>query len=138
MKNKTSLAAGQAGLLFASAAVTALAMVAGIPFASAQPNGIQGVQPVVIQQPAGMNQDAYDYFPGYETYYNRTSHEFVYRDGTQWVRRPAPREVSREVMLAAPSVRMDFHDSPEFHHDSVIKNYPKGWAPPGKDQNGRK
>lgn len=137
MQNKTFFTGNQAGLLTASALMTTLTLVVCTPLASAQPNGIQGSQVVVIQ-PAGMNQDAYDYFPGYETYYNRTSREFVYRDGTQWVRRPAPRGITREALLAAPSVRMDFHDSPEFHHDSVIKNYPKGWTPPGKPRDDKK
>lgn len=72
-------------------------------------------------------EDDYDYYPGYEVYYSRTRHEYVYRDGTQWVRRPQPRGVQLDVLLAAPSVRVDFRDSPERHHDSVIRTYPRNW-----------
>lgn len=74
--------------------------------------------------------DDYDYYPGYETYYSRSRHEYVYRDGGAWVHRPQPNGVSLEVLLAAPSVRMDFRDSPEQHHDTVVRSYPKNWQRP--------
>jgi hypothetical protein len=38
------------------------------------------------------------------------------------------------VLLASPSVRMDFHDSPAQHHATVVKQYPKKWSSPGHDQ----
>ena len=76
--------------------------------------------------------DDYDYYPGYEVYYNRTRREYVYRDGNAWVRRPQPRGVTTNVLFASPSVRLDFHDSPELHHSTVVKSYPRNWAPPGK------
>lgn len=72
-------------------------------------------------------QDDYDYYPGYEVYYSRTRREYVYRDGSAWVRRPEPRGITLDVLLAAPSVRVDFRDSPELHHDTVIKSYPRNW-----------
>ena len=75
-------------------------------------------------------EDDYDYYPGYETYYSRNRHEYVYREGNVWVRRPEPRGVSASVFLAAPSVRLDFHDSPEQHHRTVIQSYPKTWKRP--------
>jgi hypothetical protein len=75
-------------------------------------------------------QDDYDYYPGYETYYSRNRHEYVYRDGNAWVRRPAPQGVTTEVILASPSIRVDFHDSPEQHHSNVVKSYPKTWKNP--------
>jgi hypothetical protein len=96
------------------------------------------VVPEVVIQPAVIVQDDYDYYPAYETYYNRTRHEFVYRDGANWVRRPQPNRVTPEAMMAAPSVRMDFHDSPELHHDSVTKSYPKNWAPPAPKSDEKK
>jgi len=75
-------------------------------------------------------QDDYDYYPEYETYYSRNRHEFVYLDGGMWVRRPEPRGISATVFLAAPSVRLDFHDAPERHHDTVIRSYPRTWRRP--------
>lgn len=72
-------------------------------------------------------QDDYDYYPRYETYYSRTRHEYVYREGNSWVRRPQPRGVSAEVLVSAPRVRVDFHDSPEQHHAEIVKTYPHDW-----------
>ena len=83
-------------------------------------------------QTVAVLQDDYDYYPGYETYYNRNRHEYVYRDGNAWVRRPAPHGVSADFLMTAPSVRLDFHDSPEQHHNAVIKSYPKTWKQPAK------
>jgi hypothetical protein len=77
-----------------------------------------------------MFQDDYDYFPGFETYYSRNRHEYVYREGNAWVRRPTPRNVSIEDLARTPFVRLDFHDSPEKHHSAVVRSYPKGWARP--------
>jgi len=137
MTNKNFFIAGPAGFAAGSALLTALTLAVCMPSASAQPIGSPGSQ-VVLIQPAAMNQDDYDYFPAYETYYNRTRREFVYRDGAQWVRRPEPRDANRDALLAGPSVRMDFHDSPEHHHDGVVKTYPKGWAPPAPKSDEKK
>ncbi len=85
--------------------------------------------------PVLVYQDDYDYYPDYGVYYGRNRHEFVYRDGNAWVRRTAPLGVSARVLLAAPSVRMDFRDGPE-HHDAVVaKRYPKNWKQPVQVQN---
>lgn len=70
-------------------------------------------------------EDDYDYYPRYEVYYSRSRHEYVYLDGNAWVRRSEPLGVSIDLLLATPSVRMDFRDSPEKHHNSVIRSYPK-------------
>ena len=78
--------------------------------------------------------DDYDYYPGYETYYNRERREYVYREGNTWVHRSEPKNVRREVLVAAPVVRMDFHDTPEQHHAAVVKQYPKNW----KRQDGKR
>lgn len=72
-------------------------------------------------------QDDYDYYPGYEVYYSRNRREYVYRDGNTWVRRPEPRGVTVSALFASASVRMEFRDSPEQHHGSVVKSYPKNW-----------
>ena len=71
--------------------------------------------------------DDYDYYPAYETYYSRNRREYVYLDGGTWVRRSQPLGVSIELLLAAPSVRLDFRDAPEQHHATVVRTYPKTW-----------
>ena len=35
------------------------------------------------------------------------------------------------MLFALPSVHVDFHDSPERHHDAVVHNYPRDWKRPG-------
>ena len=79
-------------------------------------------------------QDDYVYYPGYEVYYSSSRHQYAYREGRAWVSRPAPRGVSVNVLMASPSVRMDFHDSPAQHHAAIVRQYPKNWAPPGSNQ----
>jgi hypothetical protein len=75
-------------------------------------------------------EDDYVYYPGYDVYYNSSRHQYAYMEGGAWVSRPAPRGVSVDVLLASPSVRMDFHDSPVNHHAEMVKKYPKNWSPP--------
>ena len=75
--------------------------------------------------------DDYVYYPGYEVYYSYSRHDYLYRDGNVWVRGPAPRGVSVTVLRASPSVRMDFHDSPMRHHETVVHSYPRNWRPGG-------
>jgi hypothetical protein len=79
-------------------------------------------------------QDDYVYYPNYECYYSLSRHQYAYREGNAWVARPAPRGVSVNVLVASPSVRMNFHDSPSRHHAEVIKQYPKNWKPAGEKQ----
>src|SRR5271170_4150653 len=57
-------------------------------------------------------EDDYVYYPNYGVYYSSSRHQYAYLEGGAWVSRPAPRGVSVDVLLASPSVRMDFHDSP--------------------------
>ena len=77
----------------------------------------------------------YVYYPGYEVYYSSSRRQYTYRDGRSWVSRPAPPRVSAEILFAAPSVRLDFHDSPSRHHSTVVRQYPKHWAPPAGNPN---
>ena len=79
-------------------------------------------------------QDDYVYYPQYECYYSVSRHQYAYRDGNAWVARPAPREVSESVLMASPSVKMSFHDSPAHHHATVVKQYPKNWKPSAGNQ----
>lgn len=84
----------------------------------------------------GVLRDDYFYYPGYQVYYSSNRREYVYLDDNIWVTRPAPRWVSLDVLLASPSVRLDFQDAPELHHSRVMQQYPKNWQPPG-DNRGR-
>jgi hypothetical protein len=81
-------------------------------------------------------QDDYVYYPNYEVYYSSNHHQYRYRDGNAWVTRSAPPHVAVNVLFASPSVRMDFHDTPDRHHDTVVRSYPKNWSPPGKGREG--
>lgn len=72
-------------------------------------------------------EDDYDYYPAYEVYYSRNRREYVYRDRDQWIRRSEPSGISLNVLLASPSVRVDFRDAPERHHDTVVRTYPRNW-----------
>ena len=93
------------------------------------------VEPPSARVEAGiLVQDDYVYYPGYEVYYSGYRHQYIYRDGRAWVSRPEPPRVSVDVLFASPSVRLGFHDSPAFHHASVVRQYPKHWAPPRSNQ----
>jgi len=80
-------------------------------------------------------QDDYVYYPAYQVYYSSYRHQYIYQDGRSWVSRPAPPHVAAKVVLASPSVNVDFHDSPANHHARIVKQYPKQWTPPesGRD-----
>jgi hypothetical protein len=82
-------------------------------------------------------QDDYVYYPSYGVYYSSNRHQYAYVDGGAWVLRPQPRGVSVNVLLASPSVRMNFHDSPALHHAAIARQYPKSWKPSGGND-GRK
>ena len=86
---------------------------------------------VYAPAPTVVVQDDYVYYPGYQVYYSNSRHQYRYQEGRSWVWRPTPPRVSAEVLLASPSVRLDFHDAPERHHATVVRQYPKHWAPAG-------
>ena len=138
MTKKNILTVGTAGVIAGSAFLTAFTgcMVDG----SGQRSSYRGRPPVQTHTTV-VFEDDYDYYPGYEVYYSRSRHEYVYRDGNAWVRRPEPRGVTVDVLLAAPSVRMDFRDSPEQHHGTVVRSYPRNWKRPDQrhdDKNDRR
>jgi hypothetical protein len=91
------------------------------------------VAPPVVQTTVVV-QDDYVYYPNYQVYYSSRRHQYAYLEGGAWVSRPAPHGVSVNVLLASPSVRMNFHDSPANHHAMVVQQYPKNWRPPGANQ----
>ena len=64
-------------------------------------------------------QETYVYYPSYGMYYGRESHYYYYHDGRSWRGYREPRGVSSGVLLTAPSVAVDFHDSPARHHAQV-------------------
>ena len=134
MKRSIFRSTDKAGLVVGTALLAALTgcLMGG----SDQRGGYRG-SPVVQAHVTVVIQDDYDYYPGYETYYSRNRHEYVYRDGNAWVRRSEPRGVAASVLLAAPSVRLDFHDAPDQHHSSVVQSYPRNWTPPGGNRSAK-
>ena len=128
MINKTLFfKTGSAGFLCAA---SLLALLTGCGAYVEGPNaGIYVAPPVVA---VGV-QDDYVYYPGYNVYYNSNLHLYGYMDGGVWVSRPEPMGVSVDVLLASPSVRMDFHDSPANHYAAMSRQYPRNWTPSGAD-----
>ena len=94
--------------------------------------------PPVYVESGVVVQGGYVYYPGYQVYYSSNTRQYVYLDGNAWVTRPAPPRVSVDVLFASPSVRLDFHDAPAIHHTTVVRQYPKHWAPPGHSQGHQK
>src|SRR5277367_5146409 len=86
------------------------------------------VAPPVVEVAAPAD---YIYYPGYDVYFNSSIHQFAYMDGGVWVSRPNFPGVSVDVLLASPSVRMDFHDSPANHSAAMARAYPRDWTPSG-------
>jgi hypothetical protein len=95
---------------------------------------VQGPGAGVSVAPAVVVQDDYIYYPNYGVYYSSSRGQYAYQEGGAWVNAPAPRGVSVDVLLASPSVRMNFHDSPANHHAAVVKQYPKNWKHSGSKQ----
>jgi hypothetical protein len=89
---------------------------------------------IAVEPYAFAVQDDYVYYPEYECYYSVSRRQYAYREGSTWVARPTPQGVSVNVLLASPSVKMDFHDSPANHHAAVVQKYPKNWTPSGSNQ----
>jgi len=83
--------------------------------------------PYDLEPYAFLAQDDYIYYPQYETYYSRRQHKFAYWNQGGWLLRPTFTGVPLAVVLASPSVKMPFHDSPDDHHALVLKQYPRNW-----------
>jgi hypothetical protein len=92
--------------------------------------GAQVEGDVTVQGPPDqvVVQDEYDYYPAYGVYFNPYRHAYYYQENGAWISRPGPPGVSVDVLMASPHARMDFHDSPQFHHDEVMRRYPKNWS----------
>ena len=87
------------------------------------------VTPPVVVAPIVIPDD-YVYYPNYGVYYNSRRHQYNYVRNDVWFTQPAPEGVSVDVLLASPSVNMDFHDSPARHHAEMLQKYPRNWKPP--------
>jgi hypothetical protein len=118
------------GLLFGAALLTTL--TGCVAYVDRPTQGSVYVAPQV--ETTFVAQDDYVYYPGYEVYYSSSRHQYAYRDGRNWISRPAPRGVSVNVLMASPSVRMDFHDSPASHHAMIARQYPRNWSPADSNQ----
>jgi hypothetical protein len=124
--SKFSLLCGKATLLLGGA----LALAGCVGSVNPPSAGVYVAPPVVeVAAPAD-----YIYYPGYDVYFNSSIHQYAYLDGGAWVSRPEPRGVSINVLLASPSVRMDFHDSPANHEAEMARQYPRNWTPSGGHQ----
>lgn len=133
MKKKTFQPADWGGIVLIAALLPMLGgCMAGPDHARRRAHG-----PSVYVQSTVVVEDDYVYYPGYEVYYSSNRHNYVYRDGRNWVTRSAPPRVAVDVLFASPSVRVDFHDSPARHHATVIKTYPRGWRPAGDNHDNR-
>ncbi len=119
--------AGKAGLALAAALV--LTLTGCVAYVDRPPQGS-----VYVAPPTVVVEDDYVYYPDYEIYYSSSRHQYAYLEGGAWISRPAPRDVSVDVLLASRSVRMNFHDSPANHHAEVVKQYPRNRAQPGSNQ----
>ena len=93
-------------------------------------------QPPPVYVESGVVDD-YVYYPGYQVYYSSNRRQYIYREGRAWVTRPSPPRVSVDVLFASPSVRLDFHDHPSNHHETIVRQYPKHWAPTGSGHGNR-
>ena len=108
---------------------TLLTLLTGCVGYVAEPQARVVVDQPVVGVAVGLP-DEYDYYPGYDVYYNRSRREYGYLDRGRWVNRPQPYGVSVNVLMASPSVRMNFHDSPANHHADMLVKYPRTWTAP--------
>jgi hypothetical protein len=126
--------AGPAGLVAGAGLLVALT---GCSKSQTDTQYVSAPPAAVPAQPTAVGEDDYVYYPSYEIYYSRIHHNYRFREGNAWVTRSAPPRISVDVLFASPSVRMDFHDAPERHHENIVRSYPKNWAPPGAGRGDR-
>ncbi len=119
---KNIIRGGRVGFVLAAAAL--MTLTGCVAYVDGPRGEIDAGPPVFVAQ------DDYVYYPSYGVYYSSSRRQYANLEGGAWVARPAPRGVTVDVLLASPSVRMDFHDSPANHHAAIVKQYPKNWAPP--------
>jgi hypothetical protein len=132
MINKKHFAkTNKVGFVLGAALLAALAN--GVDSAQAQGIGVTVTPPVVVVAPPAVGapavvvQDDYVYYPDYGIYYNSGRHQYAYLQDGAWVTASTPYGVTPDVLLASPSVQMNWHDSPEKHHAEMMQRYPKNW-----------
>jgi hypothetical protein len=136
MEKKYFFKINKVGFVLSAALLVALAEC--VSSANGQGAGITITPPpVVVVAPAVVVQDNYVYYPSYGIYYNGGRHQYAYLQGGAWVWAPAPSGVSVDVLLASPSVNMNFHDSLANHHPATLRMYPRNWKPSGAHQDKR-
>jgi hypothetical protein len=89
---------------------------------------------VVVAPPAVVIVDDFIYYPDYAIYYNSSRHQYAYLEGGTWIFAAAPVGVTVDVLLASPSVHMDWHDSPAKHHAEMLEKYPGNRKPTAAHQ----
>ncbi|HWX22141.1 MAG TPA: hypothetical protein VN578_19745 [Candidatus Binatia bacterium] len=124
------------GFIFGAALLVSLTGCIGYVDDPRYARGYASLPPVYVESGVVV-QDDYVYYPDYQVYYSGSTRQCVYLEGSAWVTRPAPPGISFDVMFASPSVRLAFHDSPWFHHATVVRQYPRHWAPPGSSHSNR-
>ena len=134
MNKKYFLKANNVGFVLSAALLVAL--VECVSSANGQSVGITITPPVVVA-PVVLAQDDYVYYPSYGIYYNSGRHQYAYLQGSAWLWAPAPSGVTVDVLLASPSVNMNFHDSLANHHATTLRMYPRNWKPSGTHQDKR-
>lgn len=77
--------------------------------------------------------DNYVYYPDHQIYYSSQRRHYVYQDGNTWVTRSSPR-ISSQLLMTSPTVQLDFRDSPQAHHATVVRRYPKQGPSAGPSQ----
>jgi hypothetical protein len=87
----------------------------------------------VVQGPVVV-QEGLIYYPNYEVYFDPVARVYWYPRGGAWITGPSPVGVSIDVLLASPSVRMNFRDSPANHHSEIIRQYPRDWRPAERER----
>jgi hypothetical protein len=122
------------GILIALTGCLSFADGQGIRISVPLPVVVVSPPVVVVAPPVVVAEDNYVYYPSYGVYYNTSRHQYAYADGGVWVLRPAPMGVSADVLLASPSVKMDFHDSPANHHAVMAQKYPKNYKAARSEQ----
>ena len=132
MKTKLS---PQTKFLFGAALLVTLTGCVG--YVDGPRGGVYVEPPTVQVSPVYYELDDYIYYPRYQVYYGSRSHHYYYQEGRSWVGYPQPRGISVNVLVASPSVNVNFHDSPAAHHSEVIRSYPKNWKP-SVENRGRK
>jgi hypothetical protein len=100
----------------------------------AEAQGVVVIAPAPVAVAPVVVPDDYVYYPNYGVYYNSRRHQYHYMRNNVWVSQAAPEGVSAQVLLASPSVKMDFHDAPSRHHAQMLQKYPKNWQPAGQHE----